>query len=272
MGDVAQSGEASHAIGFDGFDDFEDVRESNAFVVDVEGFEGPLDLLLSLARANKLDLTKISMLALAQQYLEFIAALRELRLEVAADYLVMAAWLTYLKSRLLLPEDEDEEEPTGEELAALLTFRLRRLEAMRDAVAQLMTRKRLGRDFFARGMPEGIRLVRTSEYEANVFDLLKAYAERRRRASVRSIQFSQRNVWSIKDARARLEPILGASSDWAPLEVLLAQYLEEAETRPTAMASSFGASLELAREGEIELKQAEAFAPLYLRRRQKSNQ
>jgi len=269
MGDVAQSGETSHGVGFD---DFEDVRESNAFVVDVEGFEGPLDLLLSLARANKLDLTKISMLALAQQYLEFITTLRELRLEVAADYLVMAAWLTYLKSRLLLPEDEDEEEPTGEELAALLAFRLRRLEAMRDAVAQLMTRKRLGRDFFARGMPEGIRLMRTSEYEANVFDLLKAYAERRRRTSVRSIQFSKRNVWSIKDARARLEPILGASSEWAPLEALLAQYLDEAETRLTAIASSFGASLELAREGEIELKQAKTFAPLYLRRRQKSNQ
>jgi len=269
MGDVAQSGEASHAVAFD---DFEDVRSGDAFVVDVEGFEGPLDLLLSLARANKLDLTKISMLALAQQYLEFIAALRQLRLEVAADYLVMAAWLTYLKSKLLLPDDEDEDEPTGEELAALLAFRLRRLEAMRDAVAQLMTRNRLGRDFFARGMPEGIRLMRTSEYEANVYDLLKAYAERRRRTSVRSIQFSKRDVWSIKDARDRLEPILGASSDWAPLEALLAQYLDEAETRSTAIASSFGASLELAREGEIDLKQAKAFAPLYLRRRKQSNQ
>ena len=266
---AAQTGEASHA---DGFDDFEDVRTGDAFVVDVEGFEGPLDLLLSLARTNKLDLTKISMLALAQQYLEFIAALSQLRLEVAADYLVMAAWLTYLKSRLLLPEDEDDEEPTGEELAALLAFRLRRLEAMRNAVAQLMTRKRLGRDFFARGMPEGIRLMRTSEYEANVYDLLKAYSERRRRTSIRTIQFAKRNVWSIKEARARLEPILGASSEWAPLEVLLAQYLDEAEMRSTAMASSFGASLELAREGEIELKQAAAFAPLYLRRRPQDNQ
>ena len=167
---AAQSGEAVDAAGFD---DFEDVRRDDAFVVDVEGFEGPLDLLLSLARANKLDLTKISMLALAEQYLEFIAALRQLRLEMAADYLVMAAWLAFLKSKLLLPEDEDDEEPTGEELAAMLAFRLRRLEAMRDAAAQLMTRKRLGRDFFARGLPEGIRLMRTSEYEANVYDLLE---------------------------------------------------------------------------------------------------
>lgn len=268
MEDVAWSGEASLSANFD---DFEDIRRGDAFVVDVEGFEGPLDLLLSLARANKLDLTKISMLALAEQYIQFIATLRQLRLEVAADYLVMAAWLIYLKSRLLLPEDEDDEEPTGEELAAILAFRLRRLEAMRDAVAQLMTRKRLGRDFFARGMPEGIRLMRTSEYEANVYDLLKSYVERRRRSSVRSIQFSKRKVWSIKDARARLEPILGASADWAPLDALLAQYLDEAETRSTAMASSFGASLELAREGEIELKQAKAFAPLFLRRRQSQN-
>ena len=221
---------------------------------------------------NKLDLSKISMLALAEQYLEFIAALRQVRLEMAADYLVMAAWLAFLKSKLLLPEDEDVEEPTGEELAAMLAFRLRRLEAMRDVAAQLMTRKRLGRDFFARGMPEGIRMMRTSEYEANVYDLLKAYAERRRRTSVRTIQFSKREVWSIKEARARLEPILGASADWAPLDVLLAQYLDEVEMRSTAIASGFGASLELAREGQIELKQSRAFAPLYLRRRPRLNQ
>lgn len=253
------------------FDDFEDKRSQDAFVVDVEGFEGPLDLLLALARTNKLDLTKISMLALTEQYLEFIATLRDLRLEIAADYLVMAAWLAYLKSRLLLPDDEDDEEPSGEELAALLAFRLRRLGAMRDAVAQLMTRKRLGVDFFARGMPEGIRLFRTSEYEANVYDLLKSYTERRQRASTRSIQFSERKVWSIKEARARLEAVLGVSFDWAPIDALLAQYVGDEETRATALASSFGASLELAREGEVELKQAEAFAPLYMRRRQPAN-
>ena len=241
-------------------------------MVDVEGFEGPLDLMLSLPHANTLDLTKISMLALARQYLEFIAVLRQLRLEVAADYLVMAAWLVYLKSRLLLPEDQDDEEPSGEELAVLLAFRLQRLEAMRDAAAQLMTRKRLGRDFFARGMPEGIRQVRTSEYEANVYDLLKAYAEGRQRTGVRSIQFSKRDVWSIKDAGARLETMLGASLDWVPMQTLLAQYLDDAEIRSTAIASSFGATLELAREGEIELKQAKAFAPLYLRRRPPAGQ
>jgi segregation and condensation protein A len=198
--------------------------------------------------------------------------LRQLRLEVAADYLVMAAWLVYLKSRLLLPEDQDDEESTGEELAALLAFRLQRLEAMRDVAAQLMTRKRLGRDFFARGMPEGIRRVRTSEYEANVYDLLKAYAERRQHTSVRSIQFSKRDVWSIRDARGRLETMLGVSLDWTSMQTLLAQYLDDAEIRSTAIASSFGATLELAREGEIELKQAKAFAPLYLRRRPPAGQ
>lgn len=247
---------------------FEEDRPGDAFRVDLDGYEGPLDLLLALARSHKLDLAKLSMLALAQQYLDFIAEARRLRLEVAADYLVMAAWLTYLKSKLLLPkEDSDEDGPSGEELAAALALRLKRLEAMRDAAARLMTRKRLGRDVFARGAPEGIRLHRRSRYEANVFDLLKAYAHQRQRTAVRAIRYPRRPVWSIKDARSRLERLLGQSLDWAPIDEIMARYGAVAEDRRSVVASTFGATLEMTREGHIELRQARAFAPLYVRRR-----
>lgn len=248
-------------------DEFEDRPAGQIFVVDIDGFEGPLDLLLALARAQKLDLTKIAILPLAQQYLDFIAEARRLRLEVAADYLVMAAWLTFLKSKLLLPDEDGEEEPTGEELAAHLAHRLKRLEAMREAGAKLFTRKRLGRDFFARGMPEGLRLVRESAWDATVYDLLKAYALQRQRSAVDTIHFSARPVWSIQDARERLEVILGQAVDWAPLDALLAEFLGDAEMRRTVMASALSASLELTREGHADLKQKRAFAPIYMRRR-----
>jgi segregation and condensation protein A len=237
-------------------------------VVDVEGFEGPLDLLLGLARTQKVDLAKISMLALAQQYLDFIAEVRRLRLEIVADYLVMAAWLAYLKSKLLLPlEPSEEGEPSGAELAAVLAFRLQRLGAMRDAAAQLMTRERLGRDVFARGMPEPIKLTRTSTYDANVYDLLKAYSQQRQRTSMRSLRMPPRTVWSVKEARTELERLLGMSLDWAPLDQLLAEFLVEPELRRTALASSFNASLEMTREGSLELRQMKPFSPLLMRRR-----
>ncbi|MDH3579281.1 MAG: segregation/condensation protein A [Hyphomicrobiales bacterium] len=248
-------------------DQFEDRPEAETFVVDLDGFEGPLDLLLALARSQKLDLAKIAILPLAQQYLDFIAEARRLRLEVAADYLVMAAWLAFLKSKLLLPEDEDEDEITGAELAAQLALRLKRLEAMREAGAKLFTRKQLGRDFFARGMPEGIRLVRESAWDANVFDLLKAYALRRQRSAVDTIQYAPREVWSIQDARERLEALLGQSVDWAPLDALLAEFFADPELRRTVLASSLSASLELTREGLLELRQECAFAPLYMRQK-----
>ena len=247
------------------FEDPRPVTNGAAFVVDVEGFEGPLDMLLALARGNKLDLAKISMLELAQQYLDFIAEARKLRLELAADYLVMAAWLAFLKSKLLLPDEAEDDEPSGEELAAHLAFRLQRLQAMREAAARLMTGKRLGRDVFARGRPEGIRVIRSSAYTANVFDLLKAYAERRQRTGVSSIQFQRRPTVSIKDARDRLEAMLGMSLDWTPIEEFLGQYLSDPAMRRSALASSLGASLELAREGVVDLKQSRAFAPLYVR-------
>ena len=240
----------------------------DTLVVDVEGFEGPLDLLLALARTQKVDLAKISVLALAQQYLDFIAEARRLRLEVAADYLVMAAWLAFLKSKLLLPAEKDEEgEPTGAELAALLAFRLKRLHAMREVSAQLMTRKRLGRDVFARGTPEPIRITRKSIYEANVYDLLKAYSQQRQHTAIRTWQIRQRTVWSLKEARAELERLLGIACDWAPLDQLLAEFLVEPELRKTALASSFTATLEMTREGALEIRQAKSFAPLLIRRR-----
>lgn len=239
-------------------------------VVDVEGFEGPLDLLLAMARTQKVDLAKISVLALAQQYLVFITDARRLRLELAGDYLVMAAWLTFIKSRLLLPAEETEEEEglSGEEMARMLQFRLQRLQAMREAAAQLMTRKRLGRDIFPRGMPEPIRVLRKSVYDANVYDLLKAYALQRQRQGMGHFQVKKRTVWSIKEARTELERLLDISIEWAPIDRILAEFLVEPELRRTALASGLNASLEMTREGELELRQAKPFAPLLMRRRQ----
>jgi len=249
--------------------DDQGLSAAETLVVDVEGFEGPLDLLLALARTQKVDLAGISVLALAQQYLDFIAEARRLRLEIAADYLVMAAWLTFLKSKLLLPAQQDiEDEPTGEELGRLLAFRLKRLHAMREAAAALMTRKRLGRDVFARGMPEPLRITRKSTYQANLYDLLKAYAQQRQRNAVKSWEVRQRTVWSLKKARDELERLLGTSCDWEPLDQLLAEFLVGGlELRRTALASGFTATLEMAREGALELRQAKMFARLLVRRR-----
>jgi segregation and condensation protein A len=250
------------------------VGTQQALVVSLEGFEGPLDVLLALARTQKVDLAKISVLALADQYLVFVAQALKLRLELAADYLVMAAWLAYLKSKLLLPREAGtEDQPTGDELAARLAFRLKRLEAMRNAAAGLMTRKRLGRDIFARGMPEGVRTIRVRQYTAVIYDLLKAYAEQRRRTTKRVHVIPRRTVWSIKEARQRLEALVGqltseAAGQWLQLDKYLEQYLANPEVARTAVASSFGAALEMAREGLVEISQAEPFAPIYMRKRE----
>jgi segregation and condensation protein A len=243
----------------------------DGFVVDLDGFEGPLDLLLALARTQKVDLARISIDMLVTQYLAYIREAQKLRLELAADYLVMAAWLAFLKSRLLLPRDENiDDGPTGEELAARLAFRLMRLEAMRTAAGQLLTRKRLGRDIFARGMPEGVRTIRTREHSAEIYDLLKAYAEQRLRTTVRRAHVvKNRTVWSIKEARLRLETLVGRSAGtWVQLDFFLEQFLPSPELGRTALASSFGATLEMAREGRIEIRQAGPFAPIYLRRKE----
>jgi segregation and condensation protein A len=248
----------------------EAVGTEEAMLVSLDGFEGPLDVLLALARTQKVDLAKISVLALAEQYLIFINEAHKLRLELAADYLVMAAWLAYLKSRLLLPREVTVEgQPSGEELAARLAFRLKRLEAMRNAAALLMTRKRLGRDIFARGMPEGMRTIRVRQYTGVIYDLLKAYAEQRRRTTKRVHVVHKRTVWSIKEARQRLEAMIGEwTGEWLQLTSYFEQYLATPEVAKTAVASSFGATLEMAREGLVEISQAEPFAPIYVRKRE----
>ena len=250
----------------------DDVRVTGdpSLVVDVEGFEGPLDLLLNLARTQKVDLARISVLALAEQYLQFIDGARKLRLELAADYLVMAAWLAYLKSRLLLPPDGSEDGESGEELAAVLQFRLQRLEAMRDAAARLVNRNRLGRDVFARGMPELVVVEKRNRYSASLYDLLTAYAVERQRRAIGNVRIAKRGVWSLKDARDVLTRLIGRFHDWTALDRFLVEYLTDPGERATALASSFAATLELVREGLVEVRQHEPFAPLYLRDRRES--
>jgi len=238
-----------------------------SLVVDVEGYEGPLDLLLALARQQKVDLAKISILALADQYLHFIEAARKVRLELAADYLVMAAWLAYLKSRLLLPEPPTPDGPSAEDMATALANRLRRLEAIREAANRLMNRPQLQRDIFARGDPESIAEVRHQKYTSTLFDLLTAYAVQRQQRVLTSVHLAKRTVWSLAEARASLERLVGIAEDWSCLDEYLMRYVADPSQRATVFASSFAAALELVREGDMELNQKEAFAPLYFRRR-----
>lgn len=236
-----------------------------ALVIDVSGFEGPLDLLLHLARAQKVDLAKISVLALAEQYLQFVETARQVRIELAADYLVMAAWLAYLKSKLLIPQQtKGDDGPTGEEMAATLAFRLKRLEAMREAATRLVNRNRLGRDVFARGAPEHIPHRVQSAFDANLYDLLSAYANLRQRQGVTQVTIEMRKVWSLADARDLLTRMIGEITDWTALQHYLLEYLPPAD-RVTATASAFAASLELVREGKLEIRQDGAFQPIYLR-------
>jgi segregation and condensation protein A len=250
----------------------DDSRASGApsLVVDVAGFEGPLDLLLHLARTQKVDLARISIVALVDQYLKFVERVREMRLEIAADYLVMAAWLAYLKSKLLIPRQPDEDGQSGEELAAVLQFRLKRLEAMREAAARLVNRNRLGRDVFQRGMPEAVILEKRNEYSATLYDLLTAYASQRQRHAITNVRIAKRGVWSLQEAREILIRLIGTFKDWTALDSFLIEYLTSPAERPTAIASSFAASLEMVREGMIEVRQHAAFEPLYLRSRPKA--
>ncbi|MEP4767020.1 MAG: ScpA family protein [Roseibium sp.] len=234
-------------------------------VVDVDGYEGPLDLLLGLARTQKVDLARISILALVEQYLEFVTEARRMRLELAADYLVMAAWLAFLKSKLLLPEQKDEDEPTGEELAAALAFRLRRLEAMREVSSRLMAMNRVGKDVFHRGDPETMSVQHKSIWEASVYDLLSAYATQRQRQSVTSVRVLKRTVWSLQEARELLTRLVGRVSEWAPLNAYLRDYLYDNKDWATVVASSFSASLEMVKEGQVEIRQGEPFSPVYIR-------
>ena len=249
------------------FEADERASDEPALIVDVEGFEGPLDLLLVLARQQKVDLARISISALAEQYLAFIEAARRVRLELAADYLVMAAWLAYLKSRLLLPEAAGEPGPSAEEMATALAERLRRLEAIRIAAEQLVARPQLNRDIFGRGAPEPIVDIKRPEWTATLYDLLSAYAVQRQKTMLARVRFAPRTVWSLAQAREALERMVGASADWSRLDEFLIAYVVEPAMRATVLASSFASALELVREGAVEMHQGGSFAPIFLRKR-----
>ena len=231
--------------------------------LDLEVWEGPLDVLLSLARAQKVDLRQISILRLVDQYLAFVARERA-RLEVAADYLVMAAWLAYLKSALLLPRTDTDEEPSAEELAWRLQMRLERLSSMREAGARLMARDRLGRDVFGRGAPERLRVVRHAAWEAELYDLIAAYGQVRARTRPVLHVVQTRPVMTLEAALERVAALVGNAVDWQRIEAFLPE-IEDPQLRRSALASSFLAALELARQGRVELTQERAFAPLRLR-------
>lgn len=240
----------------------------DSLVLDLDGYEGPIDVLLTLARTHKVDITKISILGLAEQYLAFIRRAQALRLEVAADYLVMAAWLAYLKSRLLLPSTDDEDEPTGAELAARLAFQLQRLEAMRKASEQLMERPRLGQDFFARGEPDPQIVDTTTVFNASLYDLLTAYASIQERKGASTLQITPAKLYSMDDALERLGKLLGHTPDWTTLSRFLPEGIVDELVMRSAIASTFAASLELARQGKLQLNQSRTFAPIYVRARQ----
>lgn len=241
--------------------------DPDQLVLHMDGFEGPLDVLLTLARAQKVDLTQISILELVEQFLRFVTAAKELKLELAADYLVMAAWLAYLKSRLLLPKEDDDEEPSAEELAFRLQLRLQRLEAMREAGARLMARDRMGRDVFRRGAPEGLKLLKNGSYDVTLYELLRAYADNRQRHSITEIRIERRPVYALEDAIERLSGLIGDTFTWATLSTFLPNNLKDDRLRRSALASMFAASLELAKAGQADLRQMETFGPIYLRQR-----
>lgn len=243
--------------------------EPGALVLDLDGYEGPIDVLLALARNQKVDLTQLSILQLAEQYLAFIAAARRLDLEIAADYLVMAAWLVYLKSRLLLPADEEEdEEPTGQELAEALAFQLRRLEAVKECGRRLMARPRLGRDVFARGCPEGFEIVRSPVYEASLFDLLSAYGAQRGRAAAEVLRIEPGALHGLAGALERFDRMLGGMAGWRDLMTCLPEDAADGLVFRSAVAATFAAGLELARTGRVELRQPRHLGPVWLRARE----
>ena len=240
---------------------------AETLIVDVDGFEGPLDLLLSLSRAQKVDLRKISVLDLAVQYLGFIEKARELRIELAADYLVMAAWLAFLKSRLLLPPDPTMAGPTGDELAAHLAFQLERLQAMRDAAAKLMARDRLGRDRFVRGLTEDVTRRKTVNYSANLLDLMQGYARIRTRDDFRPFVMDRDSVFTMEQALQRMQGLIGLLDHWTDiLSYLPDGWTDDPKKRRSATASTFAASLELAKEGKIVIRQDEIFSPIQIKK------
>jgi segregation and condensation protein A len=245
-----------------------DRMAAEALIVDVDGFEGPLDLLLTLSRTQKVDLRRISVLQLAEQYLGFVARAQKLRIELAADYLVMAAWLAYLKSRLLLPPEPGEEGPSAEDLAAHLAFQLERLQAMREAAARLMARDRLGRDFFARGLPETVSLHRNVTWDATLLDLMRAYARIRTKDEFRPFVMDREHVFTMEQALERMRGLIGYAGDWAELTSFLPEGWDATPmARRSSTAAHFAAVLELAKRGQLTLRQGETFAPIQIRRK-----
>ena len=235
-------------------------------VLNLDGYEGPIDLLLSLSREQKVDLTKISILQLANQYLEFLEQARDLRIEIAADYLVMAAWLAFLKSRLLLPSEKgEEEELSAAEMAARLAFQLQRLEGMRNAGKKLFERPQLGRDFFKRGSPEQMKIFRTSVFEVSLFDLLRAYSSTRDRENISALRIDPTKLYTTEKALDWLRQVIGEAPDWTILENFLPPELGSGIVRRSAMAATFAATLEMVKGGEASLRQSKAFGPLYLK-------
>jgi segregation and condensation protein A len=241
-------------------------QDEPALVVDVEGFEGPLDLLLVLARQQKVDLAKISILALADQYLAFIEEARKLRLEIAADYLVMAAWLAYLKSRLLLPDLHPVDGQSAEEMANALALRLRRLEAFRGLAEKLLARPQLDRDVFRRGQPEPIAHIKHPQWSATIYDLLSVYASQRQRQALAHVRLAKRSVWSLAEAREMLERLIGQATDWTPIDSYLIKYVVDPSHAATVFASGFASALELVREGVADIHQTGPFGVIFMRR------
>lgn len=251
----------------DAFSDLDARLQAEALIVDVDGFEGPLDVLLTLARTQKVDLRQISVLGLARQYLAFVEEAKSLRIELAADYLVMAAWLAFLKSRLLLPPDPTDEGPSGDELAAHLAFQLERLAAMRDVAARLMGRDQKGRDFFARGVTEDVTRVRKVEYTATLLDLLQGYARIRTRDEFRPYAMDRENVMTMEQALDRMRGLLSYAGDWADLSTWMPEGWDTSPARRrAATASHFAAALELVKNGALELKQSEMFGAILVKR------
>ena len=239
---------------------------AEALVVELGGYEGPLDLLLTLGRAQKVDLRRISILRLAEQYLAFVEAAKRLRIELAADYLVMAAWLAYLKSRLLLPPDPTEEGPSGEEMAAHLAFQLERLEAMRAVAARLMARNRLGRDVFVRGAPEAVTRETRVEHQAGLVDLLRAYARIKTRDDFQPLHLTREPVYTMEAALERMRGLIPAAIDWIELAAWLpGDWAGDPVKRRSAVAASFAAALELVKAGRLDLRQGAPFEPIFLR-------
>jgi segregation and condensation protein A len=245
-----------------------DRMAAEALIVDVDGFEGPLDLLLTLSRTQKVDLRRVSVLQLAEQYLVFVAQAQVLRIELAADYLVMAAWLAYLKSRLLLPPEPGADGPSAEDLAAHLAFQLERLSAMRDAAARLMARDQRGRDFFVRGIPEDVTRHRHVTYSATLLDLMRAYARIRTRDDFRPFVMDRDHVFTMEQALDRMRSLIGYAGDWADLTSFIPDGWDvNPMRRRSSTAAHFAAMLEMAKAGQVDIRQGETFAPIQIKRR-----